>query len=176
MASTSATLRRFCLQLIYEHPELDSFAAVNREHVESYKLALAAHVTAKGTPLKVNTLRMRLGMLLSFFDRIIEWGYDDVPSRNPLYVSDIPRPEEPLPKALDDAAAARFLREAAAEPDARSPAPGGGGAAGQNRHAGGRPVCAREGRRVSARRRLLAPGPRRQAPKRPAGAIAAPAA
>lgn len=117
LSSTSASLRRFCLHLIYEHPDVDTFAQVGREHVESYKLALLAHVTAKGTPLKVNTLRMRLGMLMSFFDRIIEWGYDGVPNRNPVYVSDIPRPEEPLPKALDDAAAARFLREAAAEPD-----------------------------------------------------------
>lgn len=119
VASTSAALRRFCLHLVYEHPEVDTFAQVGRPHVESYKLALAAHVTAKGTPLKVNTLRMRLGMLMSFFDRIIEWGYDDVPLRNPVFVTDIPRPEEPLPKALDDAAAARFLREAAAEPDLR---------------------------------------------------------
>lgn len=117
VTSTSASLRRFCLHLVYEHPEVDTFAQVGREHVESYKLALAAHVTAKGTPLKVNTLRMRLGMLMSFFDRIIEWGYPDVPVRNPVYLSDIPRPEEPLPKALDDAAAARFLREAAAEPE-----------------------------------------------------------
>jgi integrase len=117
VASTSAALRLFCLHLVYAHPGVDSFAQVGREHVESYKLALAAHVTAKGTPLKVNTLRMRLGMLMSFFDRVIEWGYEGVPTRNPVSVSDIPRPEEPLPKALDDAAAARFLREAAAEPD-----------------------------------------------------------
>ena len=77
-------------------------------HIESYKLALAAHVTAKGTPLEVNTLRMRLGMLLTFFDRIIEWGYEDAPVRCPVFISDIPRPDEPLPKALDDAAAARL--------------------------------------------------------------------
>lgn len=113
----SKSLRAFCLHLVYEHPEVESFAQVSREQVESYKLALATHVTAKGSPLKVNTLRMRLGMLMSFFDRIIEWGYDDAPVRNPIYVSDVPRPEEPLPKALDDAAAARFFREAAAEPD-----------------------------------------------------------
>jgi len=115
--STSNALRRFCLHLMDEHPELESFCEVARPHVESYKLALAAHVTAKGTPLAVNTLRMRLGMLMSFLDRIIEWGYEDAPHRNPIFISDIPRPEELLPKALDDAAAAKFLREAAAEPE-----------------------------------------------------------
>jgi integrase len=114
---TSDSLRRFCVHLVACHPELKRFSAVGRTHVESYKLALAEHVTAKGTPLKVNTLRMRLGMLLTFFDRIIEWDYEDAPARNPLCISDIPRPEELLPKALDDAQAARFLREVAAEPD-----------------------------------------------------------
>jgi integrase len=117
VARTSDSLRRFCLHLVDDHPHITGFGAVGRAEVESYKLALAAHVTAKGTPLKVNTLRMRLGMLMTFFDRIIEWGYDDAPARNPLFVSDIPRPEELLPKALDDAQAARFLREVAAEPE-----------------------------------------------------------
>jgi len=62
-------------------------------------------------------LRMRLGMVLTFFDRIIEWGYEDAPVRTPVFISDIPRPEELLPKALDDAQAARFMREVAREPD-----------------------------------------------------------
>jgi integrase len=56
-------------------------------------------------------------MLMTFFDRIIEWGFEDAPVRTPLFISDIPRPEELLPKALDDAAAARFSREVTAEPD-----------------------------------------------------------
>jgi len=117
LVSANGALRRFCLHLVYKHPDVHTFAEVRRQHVESYKLALGAHVTAKGTPLKANTLRMRLGMLMNFFDRIIEWGYPDAPARNPIYANDVPRPDEPLPKALDDAAAARFLREAAAEPD-----------------------------------------------------------
>jgi integrase len=117
VVSASIVLRLFCEHLVYEHPDVAGFAQVGRVHVESYKLALAAHRTAKGTPLAVNTMRMRLGMLMSYFDRIIEWGYDDAPARNPMFIADVPRPEDSLPKALDDAAAARFLREAAAEPD-----------------------------------------------------------
>jgi integrase len=117
VARTGDSLRRFCRHVVEFHPERKRFCEVGRIEVESYKLALAAHVTAKGTPLKVNTLRMRLGMLMTFFDRIIEWGYEDAPARNPLFISDIPRPEELLPKALDDASAARFRREVAAEPE-----------------------------------------------------------
>ncbi len=114
---TSTSLRRFAQHLVKTHPEVQGFKDVGRTHIESYKLVLKAHVTNKGTPLAINTLRMRLGMLLTFFDRIIEWGYEDVPARSPVFISDIPRPEELLPKALDDAAAARFLREVARESD-----------------------------------------------------------
>lgn len=117
VARTSDSLRRFGRHLVSCYPEVQGSRDVGRIHIESYKLALHGHVTAKGTPLAINTLRMRLGMLLTFFDRIIEWGYEDAPVRTSLFISDIPRPEELLPKALDDAQAARFLRELAREPD-----------------------------------------------------------
>ena len=55
-------------------------------------------------------------MLRVFFERIIEWGWDDSPARCPVFVSDLPRVDDPLPRFLDDASAARFMR-AAAEQD-----------------------------------------------------------
>jgi site-specific recombinase XerD len=55
-----------------------------------------------------NTLRM-------FFVRIIDWGWDDAPDRVPIVSGDLPRQDHPLPKALDDAAAAKFLRAAATQ-------------------------------------------------------------
>jgi hypothetical protein len=33
---------------------------------------------------------MRLSHLRSFFDRIIEWGYPDAPTRNPVFAGDMP--------------------------------------------------------------------------------------
>ena len=47
-----------------------------------------------------------------FFVRIGEWGWDDAPARVPMFPGDLPRQDHPLPKALDDAAAARLLRAA----------------------------------------------------------------
>ncbi len=114
---TDETLRSFCGYLTAAHPTVNGFAQVTRVHVEGYKLVLARHVTAKGTPLALNTLRQRLGMLRSFFERIIEWGWDDTPARMPIFSADLPLADEPLPKALDDASAARFLQAAAAEAD-----------------------------------------------------------
>ena len=44
-----------------------------------------------------------------FFLRIEEWGWDEAPPRVPMFPGDLPRLDHPLPKALDDAAAARLL-------------------------------------------------------------------
>ena len=47
-----------------------------------------------------------------FFVRIDEWGWDEAPPRVPMFPGDLPRQDHPLPKALDDAAAAKLLRAA----------------------------------------------------------------
>jgi site-specific recombinase XerD len=59
-------------------------------------------------------------MLRAFFDRIIEWEWDDAPPRAPMFASDLPKPDDPLPKFLDDADATRLARAIAAETDART--------------------------------------------------------
>ena len=50
-----------------------------------------------------------------FFVRIDEWGWDEAPARVPMFPGDLPRQDHPLPKALDDAAAAKLLRAAQAD-------------------------------------------------------------
>jgi integrase len=55
---------------------------------------------------------MRLGHLRSFFDRVIEWGYDDAPRGNPVFLGDIPIRDRPLPRFLDDADFAKLLAAA----------------------------------------------------------------
>ncbi len=56
-------------------------------------------------------------MMRVFFDRIIEWGYPDAPAFTPVFRADMPKVPEPLPKALDDAAAARCLAAIAQDTD-----------------------------------------------------------
>lgn len=119
VTTASIALRQFCWHLIDEHPQVACFAEVRREHVESFKVALARRRTWNNRPLKANTLRLRLLFLRRFFDQIIEWGWADAPVRLPVFLSDVPPKDEPLPKALDDAAAARFLQAAEAEEDPR---------------------------------------------------------
>jgi integrase len=117
ITGADAALRSFCRYLTVAHPETTSFAEVGRAQIEGFKTALAARLTPKGTPPSVNHRRTRLGTLRTFFDRIIEWDWPDAPARCPIFVSDLPRPDEPLPKFLDDGDAARLARAIAAEPD-----------------------------------------------------------
>ena len=49
--------------------------------------------------------------------RIDEWSWPEAPARVPTCGGDLPRQDHPLPKALDDAAAAKLLR--AAQNDSR---------------------------------------------------------
>ena len=115
----NASLRLFCRYLIDDHPDVDRFATVGRAEIEGFKRAVAQRRTAAGKPLSTNTVRSRIGMLCTFFDRIIGWDWDDAPARTPIHTTDLPRPDEPLPKFLDDGDAVRLARSVAAEPDPR---------------------------------------------------------
>jgi integrase len=69
--------------------------------------------------LSTTTIRHRLSMLRTFFERIIEWDYDDAPARLPIYSTDFPALDEPLPKFLDDPTAAKFMAALANDPNRR---------------------------------------------------------
>ncbi len=107
------TLRCFAGFLVSAHPELVGFVDVKRVHVEGFKLFFVAHVTAAGRPPARNTIRQRFGLLRSFFDRIIEWDWDDAPMRIPIFTVDVPVADDPLPRFLDDVQAARLAAAAA---------------------------------------------------------------
>ncbi len=111
------TLRQFGATLIAADPPVRRVADIRREHVEAYKEQLADRPGYRGKPLTKTTLGMRMGHLRTFFSRITEWGYDDSPARIPVYGSDRPRLDKPLPKFLDDAQAAAFMTAARALPD-----------------------------------------------------------
>ncbi len=111
---------RLCAGWVTEHdPMCRSASAVDRGHIESYKVHLSSRTNRAGRPLATKTRRMRLGFVRTFFERIIEYGYDDAPARVPVYESDLPTVDEPLPKFLDDPPAAKFMATLAADPNPR---------------------------------------------------------
>jgi integrase len=114
--SATSILGRFAGFLADHHPEVRGAADIGRRHIESYKLWLAAREGRKpGTRPTPNTLRTNLSTVRMFFERIIEWDWDDAPARVPIYAGDIPKKDEPLPKFLDDPTFAQFMRAARSE-------------------------------------------------------------
>ncbi|MDN5896119.1 MAG: site-specific integrase [Nocardioides sp.] len=112
VALFDTTFRQFAGLLTTADPPVTRVADISREHIEAYKSDLAARPGYRGRPLSKTTLGMRIGHLHTFFTRIIEWGYDDAPARIPVYASDRPRLDKPLPKFLDDAQAVAFMNAA----------------------------------------------------------------
>jgi site-specific recombinase XerD len=106
-------LRSFAGFLAEAAPAVSSTAQVTRRHIEDYKPWLAARPGQNKARVTTATLAHRLGTLRMFFVRIDEWGWEEAPPRVPMFPGDLPRQDHPLPKALDDAAAAKLLRTAA---------------------------------------------------------------
>jgi site-specific recombinase XerD len=111
VVNTDGALRCFAAFLAQTAPGT-GLAQVTRRHIEDYKPWLAARPGQNKPRLATNTIIHRLGTLRMFFLRITEWGWDDAPPQVPMFPGDLPRTDHPLPKALDDAAAAKLLRAA----------------------------------------------------------------
>jgi integrase len=118
VACFDTTLRQLAGLLLAQHPDVTCVADIRREHIESYKTWLADRpgYRRRGT-LSKTTIGMRMGHLRIFFERIIEWDYDDAPRRNPVFAGDRPIKDRPMPKFLDDPCAAKLLTAARALPE-----------------------------------------------------------
>jgi integrase len=119
VAATSDALRFLAGQATRDDPDLKSIAGLERCHIEAHKTWLAARPGKKGKPISPVTICHRLGFLRTFFERLIEWGYDDAPDRQLVFPGDFPERDEPLPKFLDDPTAAKFMAALAADPNKR---------------------------------------------------------
>lgn len=106
--SAEVALRQLACFLV-ERTEVTAISAISRRDIEELKLWLAARRGVGGGFLSANTQRQRLRMLRMFFERIIEWDWDDAPARNPIIGRDIPPRPEPLPRFLDDRDAAKLM-------------------------------------------------------------------
>lgn len=112
------TMVRFGLWVIDWDPTVRAARDIGRPHIEAFKLKCITDVHfATGKPLATNTIRQRLRLMKVFFDRIIDWEFDDAPGRNPIIHGDVPPRPEPLPKFLDDDAMTAFMHHAETEPD-----------------------------------------------------------
>ncbi|MGH8996445.1 MAG: tyrosine-type recombinase/integrase [Acidimicrobiales bacterium] len=112
------SLRELGTFLAGHAPEVFGVADIRRSHIEAYKTWLAGRPKLIGSgTLHRHTIRSRLLTLRCFFERVTEWGYEDAPARPLIFHGDLPIPDQPLPRFIDDAAAAKLLRAARADPD-----------------------------------------------------------
>jgi site-specific recombinase XerD len=112
VSGADLALRSFAAFLAERAPLTAALTQVTRRHVEDFKPWLAARPGQNKPRLTTATIAHRLGTLRMFFVRITEWGWDEAPPRVPMFPGDLPRQDHPLPKALDDATAAKLLRAA----------------------------------------------------------------
>jgi len=112
------TTLRFFAGFVTANHGVTTAAAINRTHIEAFKLWVAARPGRGGRSAATNTtIGMRLGHLRGFFARIIEWDYPDVPTRVPVFIGDFPLRTRALPRFLDDAASTKLLAAARNLPD-----------------------------------------------------------
>jgi integrase len=112
-----AVLREFACFLANHAPEVARVADIRRAHIEAYKLQLAARPSARGGRLSKLSLADHLGCLRTCFERLSEWQGPDTPAGVLVFAGDLPLRDEPLPRFLDDGAAAKLLQAARADPD-----------------------------------------------------------
>ena len=112
-------LRMFAGHITLADPVCRSVAAIEHRHIEAHKTWMASRPGRGVGPMSPTTISHRLCLLRTFFERIIDWDYDDAPRRCPIYKGDFPERDEPLPKFLDDPTAARFMATLATDPNKR---------------------------------------------------------
>lgn len=117
-----AVLREFGVFLARSAPEVGRIADLRRAHLEAFKLHLASRPMLRpgrtgSAVLSRGAIAAHLRALRMTFTRLAEWGGDDAPSRVLLFAGDFPILDKPLPRFLDDAAAAQLLRAARTDPD-----------------------------------------------------------
>jgi integrase len=107
-------LREFALWLAAHAPEVGAVADLRRCHIERYKRHLAERPGSRGRRPAKRTLAGDLGTLRICLERLGEWQGEDAPTRMLMFPGDVPKLDDPLPRFIDDGAAAKLLRAARA--------------------------------------------------------------
>ena len=110
-------LRRFFSWLAQTHPEVQHLRQITRAQIEDFKLWLQDTPCTTGNPYHRHTIKDMLSALRCFFQAIQEWDWPEAPKRLLVFTSDLPIPDEPLPRFLDDAQASALLQAARASED-----------------------------------------------------------
>ncbi|MDA8072805.1 MAG: tyrosine-type recombinase/integrase [Actinomycetota bacterium] len=119
VSGTASELAHFGRYLAVHHPELTSFADLDRRrHVEPYLSAVANSVNHRtGEPVAISTRRSRVQAVGRMLEAMAEWGWDEAPTRRLVFERDSPRLPRPLPRYLPIDADRRLAEALEASPN-----------------------------------------------------------
>jgi integrase/recombinase XerD len=112
MRHVERVLREFALWVAAEAPAVKAVADLGRAHIERYKRHLAERPNSRGERSVKRTLAAQLSTLRVCLERLSEWQGEDAPTRMLMFPGDVPKLDDPLPRFIDDGAAAKLLRAA----------------------------------------------------------------
>ncbi len=112
MVRVEAVLREFAVWLTTHALEVAAVSDLRRGPIERYKRHLAQRPSVRGGRLSSIGLAEQIGTLRVCLEHLSEWDSEDAPTRVLMFAGDIPRRDQPLPRFIDDAAAAKLLRAA----------------------------------------------------------------
>jgi site-specific recombinase XerD len=110
-------LRRFFVWLAEQYPGVRSLRKITRPQIEAFKYWLCNAVCETGKPYHRHTVGATLSALRCFFQTVREWDWPEAPERQLVFAQDLPIPDQPLPRFLDDPQAAALLQAARASTD-----------------------------------------------------------
>jgi len=96
-------LRRLVTWMASAHPEMDSLAALHREHAEEFLRWLGSQTSQHtGAPLSISFRRSIVTLITRFVTETAAWEWDDVPARVLFTRADIPKINHPVPRFIPD--------------------------------------------------------------------------
>jgi integrase len=119
VSGTASELAHFGRYLAANHPDLASFAELDRRrHIEPYLSEVAAGINHRtGEPVAISTRRSRVQAVGRMLDAMGEWGWDEAPGRRLVFERDSPRLPRPLPRYLPPDADRRLADELESSPN-----------------------------------------------------------
>jgi len=101
--SFNTNIRRLITWLERTHPAIETFAQVTRDHILEFAefLTTSANLIT-GRPLATSTRRQSLSKISVFFQDVVSWEWEDVPSHPLIKSGDLPKLPLCIPRYIPD--------------------------------------------------------------------------
>jgi site-specific recombinase XerD len=103
-------LRYFVSWIAQAHPEIETFAELNRDHILDFADALNTMIAMKSKRLLADNSKATILSYLSlFFEQVWRWQWDDAPERPLLQPGDVPKRPRHVPRYIPEVELGRLM-------------------------------------------------------------------